>query len=145
MIGFSDKIAKALLLSKTITIMQEIKHLLVYYHSITNVLTLKWMELIWFLKKLNSLQRLQEQETLEIILILKLLLIIGLTKIEYIMSIKLILEELKFICWVLLFMLVCLILQGFMLLDLLVGSMVGLDMTEILIWKLIYQNYHLLK
>jgi hypothetical protein len=41
MIGFSHKIAKALLTSKYIAIFQETKLPLVYYQSTTNVLTLK--------------------------------------------------------------------------------------------------------
>lgn len=61
------------------------------------------------------------------------------------MNTKLILEELKFICWVLLFMQVYSTSPDFTLLALLEDSMVGLDMIEILICKLIFLNYHLLK
>ena len=66
-------------------------------------------------------------------------------KIECIINIKRIFEEHKFIYLMLLYMLDLLILLGSMLSVLLVDYMVGLDMIEILIWRLIFLNYHLQK
>lgn len=103
------------------------------------------MELTWCQKKHSSLQHQLDLAILVIILTLLRLLTTGSMKIECIINIKRIFEELKFIYLMLLFMLDLLILLGSMLLVLLVDYMVGLDMIEILIWRLIFLNYHLQK
>ena len=77
-----------------------------------------------------------------IILILSQPLIIGLTRTEFTINMRPIFAELKFMYLMLLSTLVLLILQGFMQLDSLVDSMVGLDMIGILTWKFKFLNFH---
>lgn len=81
-------------------------------------------------------------ETLVTILISKHLLITGLIKIEFIINMKVILEELNFILSVPFIMLVCWISLDFTQLPPLVDLMDGQDMIEIHTCKLIFLSYH---
>jgi hypothetical protein len=92
--------------------------------------------------KHNFLSQALVRETLVTILISKHLLITGLIKIESIINMKAILEELNFIHSVPYIMLVCWISLDSMQLLLLVDLMDGQDMIEIHTCKLISLNYH---
>lgn len=121
--------------------MQRTSSVLDWSVSITSEQMWRWTEHIWCLKRPSSSLLLQDQLTLETILISSLQLTIGLMKIEYTMNTKLIFEGPRFMCSMQQSMQGSSILPGSTPSDLLAGSMGGLAMTEIPIWRLIYPSY----
>lgn len=103
------------------------------------------MDSILYLIKHNSLSQVPDLEISVIISISNPLLITGSIKIEFIMNIKAILEELNSILSLLYIMPVCSTLPDSMPSLPLVEWMDGPDMIETLIWKSIFLNFHLLK
>ena len=134
------------LINKTLTssiffaIIQELHFRLASSQNITQEPTKNLMAHISYQKKHNFSPPPPDQAILEITLTSKSTLITGLKKIVSTMNIKLIFEEPKSIPWVPYFSEVFSILPDFSLLVLLEDWMVGQDMTETLIWKLILEK-----